>query len=414
MHLDPVGGYRFDMPAIEERPTRPAGSGGLSATTDQLRRNNLSSVLTLVHHEAALSRADLTRLTGFNRSTIGALVADLVELGMVHETMPAPRARAGRPSPIVNASERTVAIAVNPEVDAIHIGVVALGGRVLHEAHLPVKHELTVSEVVNQSAGAVAALLAGRGLNVVGIGVAVPGQVRVFDGQVREATHLGWFEEPMAALFTEVTGYPAWAANAAVLGMRAEGVFGAGKGVDDLAYFIGGASGIGGGAVTGGRLMTGTAGYAGEFGHTFVQSAGRGCYCGAHGCLEAEVTQQELLEAVGLSPSEVGGLADALAGTTDRAARELIDRDLELLAIAVRNVVNVLNPRVVVIGGFLEALYRARPIGRPDFLLEGAIRSVRESVWIRPAELGPEQLLIGAAELVFTNMIADPTGASAN
>lgn len=381
----------------------------MSATTDQLRRNNLSSVLRLIHQERAISRADLTRLTGFNRSTIGALVADLVELGMVHETMPPPSAKAGRPSPIVNASRRTVAIAVNPEVDAIHVGLIALGGRMLAEAHLLIEGELTVPDVVERSVTMINDLLAGRDLNVVGIGVAVPGQVRLSDGQVREATHLGWFEEPLAARFTEVTGYPAWAANAAILGMRAESVFGAGKGVDDLVYFIGGASGIGGGVVTRGQWLTGAAGYAGEFGHTFVSSSGRSCHCGAHGCLEAEVTQQELLAAVNLPPSEIGRLAASLAGTTDPAARRLIDRDLTLLGIAVRNAVNVLNPQVVVIGGFLEALYRARPVDQEDVLVTEAIRAARESVRILPADLGPEQVLIGAAELVFTNIIANPT-----
>jgi len=402
------------MSALDERSSGPRGLGGTTATTDQLRRNNLSSVLTLIHHERALSRADLTRLTGFNRSTIGALVSDLVDLGMVHETMPPPSARAGRPSPIVNASQRTVAIAVNPEVDAIHIGVVALGGRVLHEAHLPVDGELTVADVVEKSSAVMADLLAGLDLNVIGIGVAVPGQVRLSDGQVREATHLGWTEEPMAALYTEVTGYPAWAANAAILGMRAESVFGAGKGIDDLVYFIGGASGIGGGVVSGGQWMAGAAGYAGEFGHTFVQSSGRACHCGAHGCLEAEVTQQELLDAVGLAPSEIGRLPEAMAATTDPAARQVIDRSLELLAIAVRNAVNILNPGVVVLGGFLEALYRAGSHDTSAHLLDEAIRSARESVRILPADLGPEQLLIGAAELVFTNMIADPAGAATN
>ncbi len=407
--------YRLSRSAVDDRPERPPASGGMSATTDQLRRNNLSSVLTLVHREGPLSRADLTRLTGFNRSTISALVADLVELGLVHETMPAPSARgAGRPSPIVNASERTVAIAVNPEVDAIHIGVVALGGRVLHEAHLPVERELTVNDVVARSAEAMDALLAGRGLHVVGIGVAVPGQVRLSDGQVREATHLGWLEEPMADLFNQATGYPTWAANAAVLGMRAESVFGAGKGIDDLTYFIGGASGIGGGVVSGGQWMSGAAGYAGEFGHTFVQSSGRACHCGARGCLEAEVTQHELLAAVGLAPDEIDQLPQALAVVTDPRARELVERDLQLLAIAVRNAVNVLNPAVVVLGGFLASLYRARMTDRSELLLGEAIRSTRENVRILPADLGSDQLLIGAAELVFTNMLADPAGTAAH
>ncbi|MCU1443448.1 MAG: XylR family transcriptional regulator [Cryobacterium sp.] len=398
------------MSALEDRSSRPAPPGQ-SATTDQLRRNNLSSVLTLIHHEGALSRADLTRLTGFNRSTIGALVVDLVDLGMVYETMPAKGARAGRPSPIVNASERTVAIAVNPEVDAIHLAVVALGGRVLSQIRLPVERELTVDDVVARSSAAMAEMVAGQAFHVVGIGIAVPGQVRLFDGQVREATHLGWFEEPMARRFTEATGYPAWAANAAILGMRAESVFGAGKGVDDLVYFIGGASGIGGGVVTGGQWMTGAAGYAGEFGHTFVQSDGRPCHCGASGCLEAEVTQESLVAMVGLHADEISELPRALATATDPAVREHIERDLDLLAIAVRNAVNVFNPAVVVIGGFLEALYRARSDDTSDRLVRDAIRSARESVRIVPADLGSKQLMIGSAELVFTNLIADPSGA---
>ena len=120
--------------------------------------------------------------------------------------------------------------------------------------------------MVRLASAAIAGLLSGRetALRVVGIGVAVPGQVRVSDGTVREATHMGWAEEPLGRMLSEATTLPAWAANAANLAMRAESVFGAGKGVDDFVYFIGGASGIGGGAVTGGRLLSGAAGYAGN------------------------------------------------------------------------------------------------------------------------------------------------------
>ena len=75
------------------------------------------------------------------------------------------------------------------------------------------------------------------------------------------------------------------AANAAVLGLHAESAFGAGRGIDDLVYLIGGAWVLGGGAVGGGRLLTGSAGYPRDFGHTFVRTDGRECSCGTRGFL---------------------------------------------------------------------------------------------------------------------------------
>jgi predicted NBD/HSP70 family sugar kinase len=381
--------------------------------TDQLRRSNLSNVFGLVHREGPLSRVELTRLTGLNRSTIGDLVAELTERQLVYEALPTTGNVPGRPSPIVHGNPGVVAIAVNPEVDAIHVGLVGLSGRVLARVRLETTSTPTPSEVVRLSAATIAGLLSGRegSLRVAGIGIAVPGQVRVSDGAVREATHMGWVDEPLSRMFAEATGFPAWAANAANLAMRAESVFGAGKGLDDFVYFIGGASGIGGGAVTGGQLLSGAAGYAGEFGHSFVRTRGTACSCGASGCLEAEVTQAKLLEAVGLAAAEVDQLAARLAASTDPSVRELVSEQLELLGIAVRNAVNAFNPARVVLSGFLSDLYDAG--GRDGAaLLHEAIRSARENVDIERAALGSEQLMIGCGELVFSELIADPASSA--
>ena len=378
--------------------------------TDQLRRSNLSNVLALVHREGPLSRAELTRLTGLNRSTVGDLVAELTDRQLVYEALPTGGNLPGRPSPVVHAQPGVVAIAVNPEVDAIHVGLVGMSGRVVAKIRLETASAPTPSEVVTLSSAAIAGLLSGRetALRVAGIGVAVPGQVRVSDGLVREATHMCWVDEPLSRMLSEATGFPTWAANAANLAMRAESVFGAGKGVDDFVYFIGGASGIGGGAVTGGQLLSGAAGYAGEFGHSFVRSRGTECPCGATGCLEAEVTQSKLLEAVGLAPPEVGRLAARLASSHDPGVRALISEQLELLAIAVRTAVNLFNPVLVVLGGFLSDLYDAGGRDGGSLLVHDAIRSAREGVRIESAALGSEQLMIGCGELVFSELIADP------
>jgi len=377
-------------------------------TTDQLRRNNLSKILGLLHQGGPFSRAELTRMTGLNRSTVGAVVTDLADLHLVYEQMPERGAKAGRPSPVVHIDHRTVAIAVNPEVDAVHVGLVSLGGRVLKQVRVEVANTPSADDVAELATAAIADILSGqdRGLRVVGTGVAVPGQVRLSDGRLREATHMGWFEQPLAAMFERATGRAAWAANAAMLAMRAESTFGAVRNVDDLVYIIGGASGIGGGVLSGGQLLTGTAGYAGEFGHTFVRSGGTACHCGAHGCFEAEVTQQRLLDSVGLHAPEANMLAAALNDSTDPQVAALVAECLGLLGIVVRNAVNLFNPSVVVLSGFLAVLHAA---ARDDDALIGeSIRSARESVRIQDAALGADQLMFGAAELVFDELIADP------
>ncbi|MFF1574306.1 ROK family protein [Leifsonia sp. NPDC058292] len=392
----------------ELRQAKPASGG----TTDALRRGNLAAVLGLVHRMGALSRSQLTGLTGLNRSTVGDLVAELVEAGLVEESAPTGAAKAGRPSPIVRPASGVAAIAVNPEVDAVIVGLVGLNARVLKRIRIETASARTVAEIVTLASAGIAGMLAGDStIRVAGIGVAVPGQVRLADGMVREATHFGWADEPLTAMLAETTGLPVWAANAAVLGMRAESAFGAGRDVADLVYMIGGASGIGGGVVSGGRLLTGAAGYAGEFGHTFVRSDGAACSCGSRGCLEAEVTQDALLAAVGLASADAASLADELVATRDPVARRLVSRDYALLQIAVRNAVNVFNPSTVVLGGFLAAIFRAATAQGEGDLLGSAVRSSREGVTVEEARLGQDQLLIGAAELVFEGVIADPARA---
>jgi predicted NBD/HSP70 family sugar kinase len=84
-------------------------------------------------------------------------------------------------------------------------------------------------------------------------------------------------------MLTDATGYPVVAANDASLGALAESTFGSGRDVTDLIYLNGGASGIGGGVIAGGVSLAGIAGYAGEFGHTLVNSTGVLRDCGAVG-----------------------------------------------------------------------------------------------------------------------------------
>ena len=383
---------------------------------DQVRRRNLSTVLRLVHENGAPSRAWLTRQTGLNRSTVAALVAELAERELVIESEPDLTKRVGRPSLIIRPSERTVAIAVHPELDAVEVGVVALGGTVLQRQRLDTAGIPTVAEAVELVASAVAGIRAqlGDGHRIVGIGLAVPGLVRESDGMVSVAPHLGWTDEPLAELLAAATGFSVASANDANAGAIAERVFGAGRGVDELIYLNGGASGIGGGIVSGGELLRGASGFAGEIGHTMVNSSGVRCHCGSSGCLETEVSRGPLLAALGLTAHEAERLDDELAaafvpgGSPSAELVELVHRQLGYLGRALGNTANIFNPQLIVLGGFLGSLYSAAPEVLDAAMRASAMAAVCESIEIRRAELGSGILMIGAAELAFAGILTNP------
>lgn len=383
---------------------------GLS--NDSVRRENLANVLRLVHRSGSTgrSRAELTTRTGLNRSTIAALVSELVALDLVVESEPVVRNKVGRPSPVVRVSPRAVSIAVNPEIDAITIAVVGLGGTVLSRSRHESPENCTASQAAEITASALEPMLAQLAADhrVVGVGVAVPGLVSTHDGVVRLAPHLGWVDEPFAAMLAARIALPVFAANDASVGVLAESTFGVGRGTRDLVYFNGGASGIGGGVIAGGVPLGGAAGFAGELGHTLVTSAGRRCHCGATGCLETEVRREPLLRVTGLTDAEADGLEDALRDSHNPDALAEVRRQLDYLAVALRNVINILNPSLIVLGGFIGALYATDPAYLDARVAEQTLAAARESVRIARAELGANILMVGAAELAFAGILADP------
>ncbi|KQX05622.1 MULTISPECIES: ROK family protein [unclassified Leifsonia] len=383
-------------------------------TFDGVHRRNLSKVLSLVHYDGPLSRAQVTAATGLNRSTVATLVSELAALDLVVESAPDPTNRVGRPSPVVAPHPLAAVVAVNPEVDAITIAAVGLGGRVLHSERIEVDHVVGPEEVVEIVEGAVSGWTTGElaELRFLACGVAVPGQVRRADGLVRWAPHLGWSDAAVRDLLESAIGLPTVVDNDASLGAVAEHLFGAGRGVDDVVYLNGGASGIGGGLIVHGRLVGGSAGYAGEFGQNRPGIAEADDRRAPGGVLEDEVSRARLLEAVGLATADEPTLADALMLSTDAAVHGELERQRRILATALCNAINVLNPSLVILGGFLATVAQSDLAALEAAVLAQALPVAGEGLEIRVAGLGEDRLLIGAAEAAFAAVLADPESAA--
>ena len=383
-------------------------------TAEGVRQRNLARVLRLVHLEGPLPRATLTETTGLNRSTIADLVGELSSQGLVQERAPDPSRRVGRPSPLVSAAADVVAIAVNPEVDAVTIAAVGLDRSISLRARVEVDRLITPADATAIVAAQLAAWKNGglAAARIVGVGLAVPGLVRSADGLVRNAPHLRWIDEPLRDMVADVTATPTVVGNDAMLGAIAEHLFGAARGVDDVVYLNGGASGIGGGLIIGGVPVPGAGGYAGEFGQNRPGIATASDRRAGDGVLEDEVSRARLLAAVELMTADEPTLAEALRSSRSVTVTEEIARQRRILATALANAVNVLNPSVVVLGGFLAILAEQDLHGLVEAVAVQAMPASMEGLSIRTAVLAEDRLLIGAAELAFADLLRDPAASA--
>ena len=199
--------------------------------------------------------------------------------------------------------------------------------------------------------------------------------------------------------------------NDADAGVLAEHRRGAAAGVDDVLY-VSGEVGVGGGVIVGGRQLTGAAGYAGEIGHLPVNPDGAPCRCGSVGCWETEVGEGVLLARAGFRPDAGSAGVDAvLAGGRCRrspAALAALAHVGRWLGIGLAGLVNVLNPRLIILGGLHG---RIHPYVREVLDAELARRALpapRTLLSVVPATLGVDAPLVGAAELAFEPLLADP------
>ena len=242
---------------------------------------------------------------------------------------------------------------------------------------------------------------------ILGVGIGISGFVDAARGIELYSPILGWREVPLAAPLSQLVGLPVYLENDVNALTLAERWYGAGRAFRNFVCVTVG-EGIGAGVVIGGELYRGAAGGAGELGHTTINPDGPRCRCGERGCLEVYASDRFLLsQAKALGYESIEELT-AVARDGDRAAQAVFTKMGRALGIGVKNLVNLLNPEAVVLGGerldaadlFLPAF--EEQVRRHSFPKEA------EDLVIVPAELGEEGFLIGAATLAVREFFRLP------
>jgi len=262
--------------------------------------------------------------------------------------------------------------------------------------------------VLNDIAAAITKVREKHGTNgLAGIGVGVPGFIRMKEGIISGSNNLPFLENvPVRDDLSRRLGTKVILendANAAALG---EQWIGAGRGVNDLVLLTLG-TGIGGGIISGGRIVRGSVGMAGEFGHISVVVNGNPCGCGNQGCLEkhasaSAVTAMAKLMRLGdgLSSKDVFDLAKT-AGEAGDKARHIWKVVGESLGMMMAMLINTFNfPLYLLSGGMLPAWelfepHMTRVAKERSFTFRATLTETR----IAQATLGNEAGLYGAAYL---------------
>lgn len=254
-------------------------------------------------------------------------------------------------------------------------GLVGPDGAVLAEASAPTHHRGpgTAGETIVELIASVRARALEKGLEILGIGLGVPGVVDVTSGRVgTEALHvpeLAW--RPLGPMVAERFRVPTFVDNDVNAQALGEWFFGAGRGARSLVVLALG-TGLGAGIVLDGRLIRGAEGFGGELGHSPVKFDGRPCWCGGRGCLAVYASgrgiaetararvaghpEEPLLVGAGGDPMRITArLVFRAAAEGDPTAAGIVEEACVALGAMIGIVVNGLNPELVIITGGVAA-----------------------------------------------------------
>jgi glucokinase len=356
-----------------------------------LRGLNLETVLAVaMQHDGPFTRAELIRATGLSAPTVGTLVSQLMQIGVVSDLGAGPSRGGRRPSSMEFNARHGYVAGIDLGPTRTRLALADLRGERLADRIMPTPQRLGPQALLARVAGALRALMEETGVppsRLVAVGAGAPGAVDRGRGLVTSAPNLqGWTQVPMRDLLESALHAPVVVENDVNLAVLGEHWRGAARGHDTCAFvFVG--TGIGAGILIGGELHRGHHYLAGEIGvmcmgpqYVDVDYGERGCFetlAGLHGLAERwpQASRQD-------PAGWVAGLFEA-AVSGDRRAAKIVDETARLIAIAVANVAAVVDPTLIVLGGALFAQAES---------LVHEVRKVVERIYPSPIEIVPSAL----------------------
>jgi predicted NBD/HSP70 family sugar kinase len=347
------------------------------ATSETARDINRRIVLNLIRKHQPVSRADLSRQSGLQRSTVSAIAEELISQRWVTEGAVSDLPRGRKPVFLHLNSQRAGIFGVNVRPHATNMALANLDGRFLVQESMPTPD--TAGEFVEKITQRIRDLMKLHPEMVYeGIGVSLPGRVDLASQRFVFAPNLGWEREDLKQQIETATGLTVELENEANACALSEFWFGRQSDAVRNLIAVAVSEGIGVGMVLNGQLVRGPSGLAGEFGHVSITEDGPQCACGNHGCWEVYASNTAALRfyneknavparrgAASRHPNEVTDFDELvnLAEHGNPKAGEAIDQMAHHLGAGMAMLVTGLAPDLIVVVGEVTRLWeRVGPI----------------------------------------------------
>ncbi|HHW10277.1 MAG TPA: ROK family transcriptional regulator [Firmicutes bacterium] len=385
------------------------------SSMNEVRTQNQQAVIEAILHAGQTSRKDLCRTTGLSASTVGLIVNQLIEKGILMESGAGSSDRGRKPIAIgINAGAGTV-LAV--DVNDMSIGLFDLHLKPIdiNSAYQPEKRpspqdvvQLIKTEVETMTKTAPPPLV---------IGVSVPGEVDPTSGIVLNSTNLEWTDVSLGMMIARETGIPTVVESNMVCLSLTEAWNGVAGGVDDFAFIHVGWRGVGAGLVLNGDVYRGANLRAAEIGHLQVEPDGPLCRCGKRGCLEAiasgrNTTRRAFTGSAGAADGSEGEVDLTMwkklllaAERGEEKALAALNRTASALGRAAASLAVAVDPSMLVFGGrVMEAQKYIMPQVE-QVVKEMCLPATAAHIQIKVATDAAEKSMTGAARIALRSYL---------
>lgn len=397
-------------------------------TPNKLEQRELL-ILHLIHSGLNISRLELARQAGLSPAFITTLVQSLIMKGLVIESEPAHSNLGRRPVPLKIRDDAGYLIGVDLGSFYLRIIITDINGNIIYKYQTQTGMQDGRKQVLKRTFHSIRDAIKTSNLSqdaIKGIGIAHSGVIDRDAGVVLSYPRPGqmaeWKNIPLRGMFQDEFKVPCLLEDSIRATATAEKCFGLGRGLSNFIYIDVG-MGIGAGIFFDGKLYRGAGGSAGEFGHITVDENGPLCSCGNNGCLETVASCAAIIQAVRTSIEQGidSKIRDLAAGDLEKVSIELIaqavaendslafrvlQKSASYIAIGLADLVNLLNPSVMIFGG---GLFRAAPQLLADplrrIIKQRSLEKSANEVELQISSLGSEAGALGASRLIAEQIV---------
>lgn len=375
-----------------------------------LKELNIISSIRIIRSTGLISRADLADKLGLNRSTITTIINELIEEELIEE-VGIGNSKGGRPPKLLQFnSEAAYTICIDWTPEYIKIFISNLKGNIFFSKQVQCDINKEISQQINEiilETTAGLTNLPAKKHGLLGIGIGVPG---IIDNDTVSSYDLAWDKVPLANYFSDAFDCPVIVENIANVGLTAEQYFGCAQGEENV-YYLRLEKGISASLLYKDTIYRGSEGFVGYVGHSIIDVHGKKCVCGNRGCWQNYASENALIESyVKISNRNVVTMNEfiKLVKENDHAAVKAIHEFSEYLGIGISNIINMLNPRLIIIDCSLNEISNFIYRSLLATINKTALPYPKRNVKVLFSSLGEYAIVLGITALILDKVFTSP------